>query len=58
MKSTTDKSLVCKFRAKASITDRSREFVLDMEKYKVVQIFHVKGDRNQEDCKFISNFIS
>ncbi len=48
MKSITDTSLVCKFRAEAPITDYSRDFVLDLEKYKVVQIFHVKEDRNQE----------
>ena len=38
-------------RVEASITDHLRYFPPNMEKYKAMQIFHMKEDRNQEDCK-------
>ena len=42
----------------APVTNHSRDFVLDVKKYKMVQIFLVLEDRNQEDCKkVIGKFI-
>ena len=34
-----------------------RDYALDLERYKAVQIFSVEEDSNQEDCNFFGNFI-
>ena len=45
-------------RAEAPKADHPRDSVADLEKYKVVQIFPMMEDRNQEDCKFVGDVIS
>ena len=39
-------------RVEAPITNYLRDFVLDLEKYQVVQFFLMQEDRKQEDCNF------
>ena len=51
-------TLNVKARVEAPMTDHLRDFAPNLEKYKVVQFFHVLEDRNKEDCKFcFGNFI-
>ena len=39
-------------RVEVPITDHSRNFAPNLEKYKAVQIFLMEEDRKQEDCQF------
>lgn len=44
-------------RVEAHISDRLRDYAPTLERYKAVQIFMCRRDRNQEDCKVSGNFI-
>ena len=44
-------------RGEAAITNHLIVFAQTLEKYKVVQIFPMSEDRNQEDYIFFGNFI-
>ena len=43
---------IAHFRVAAPVTDRLRDFPLDMEKYKALQVFPMQEDKDQEDCNF------
>ena len=44
-------------KVEASITDHLRDFALDLDKYKAMQNYPMREDKNQEDCNFVNNSI-